>query len=269
MNTENINKLTENELNNLDNNELVSRMDAILSAPYWGHRGRKIMLLSVKNIFDTKSVQSFSLDFQRKIIYKAFGLLLQLHYTDFSCSANFFQIPEKDDSLTKQLYSAARNQWTYVSSRIVFEYFIHLTYMMGTGEEFRMGKSAIKKYKNWLKNKNNPYTYFAISVMRAKSYDREKRTPEIHAGTKLARQILLLTASDIDDDMLNLVNIIQNQWQFILRIANGEDSKNMGWVSSGKDMGDKEWYEVWQSENQELINSEIDKMFEKNELLNE
>lgn len=256
-----MNKLTENELDNLDNNELVSRMDAILSAPYWTRMGNDIMLLSVKNVLDTKCVQSFSQKFQRKIIYKVFGLLLQLHYTDFSHSATFFQIAEKDETHAKQLYSAARNQWTYVSSRIVFEYFMHLTYMIGTGKEYPTGKSTVKKYKNWLKEKDNPYTYFAISVMRAESYDREKRTPEIHAGTKLARQILLLAASDIDDDMFNLVNIIRNQWQFILRIANGEKSEKMGWVISGINAEDKEWYEVWESGNQEMINSEIDKMF--------
>ena len=261
-----MNKLTENELDNLDNNELVSRMDAILSSPYWERRTKEIMLLSVKNISDTKCVQSFSPDFQRKIIYKAFGLLLQLHYTDFSNSATFFQIADKDETLTKQLHSAARNQWTYVSSRIVFEYFMHLTYMMGTGKEY-MGKSGIKKYKTWLKEKDNPYTYFAISVMRAESYDRKKRTPEIHAGTKLARQILLLTASDIDDDLFSLVDVMQNQWQFILQIANGADSKNMGWVISGVSTGDKEWYEVWKSGNQKMITSEIDKMFKQNELL--
>ena len=262
-----MNKITENELDNLDNNELVSRMDAILSSPYWSRRGNKIMLLSVKNIFDTERVQGFSPDFQRKVIYKAFGLLLQLHYTKFSYSANFFQIAEEDEPHAKQLYSAARNQWTYVSSRIIFEYFMHLTYMIGTGKEYYMGKSSIKKYKTWLKKKDNPYTYFAISVMRAESYDRTKRSPEIHAGTKLARKILLLTASDIDDDMMNLANIMESQWGFILHIANDVDSKNMGWVICGTNTGDKEWYEVWESGNQKMINSEIDKMFTQNELL--
>lgn len=255
-------KLTEKELDGLSNEDLVFKMDEILTAPYWSRRGNQIMKLCVENIFETERVQSFSQDFQRNVIYKAFGLLLQLHYTEFSSSAQFFRVQKRDELLARQLYSSARKQWVCVSSRIIFEYFIHLTYMLGTGEEFEMGRSAMKKFKKWLREKDNPYTYFSISVMRAELYDRKQRTPEVHASTKLARQILLASATNIDNDMFEIVGIIKNQWQFILHIANGKNPRDFGWVSSGKNVvDDKKWYEIWRSGDQKRIDIKIDQMF--------
>ncbi|MCW5206194.1 hypothetical protein VU08_04580 [Desulfobulbus sp. F5] len=252
--------LSEDEFDNLNNEELVQRMDNILSAPYWGRMGNEIIGLRATKIFNTKRVQSFSQNFQRSILYKAFGLLLQIHYTDLSIGAKFFCIPDRDGIFANQLHFAARNQWTSISSRIIFEYFIHLTYMIGTGQEFKAGKSAMKKYIAWLKEKNNPYTYFSINVMKAKAYDRAKRSPEVHGGTKLARKILTASATNIDNEMFIIVNMIMNQWQFILRIANYENPKNFGWVKNETVIGDEEWYRIWESGDQESINTQIDKM---------
>lgn len=150
-------------------------------------------------------------------------------------------------------------QWVAVSSRIAFEYFMHLTYMLGNGDDFEAGRSAISKYRNWLKQRDNPYTYFAITAARAKEYDRTKWTPEVHATTKLARQILLMSANDIDNDTFHLYNTLRNQWQFILDIAN-ERNPN-GWAVNGNVDGDREWYELWASGDHDAINAEIDNMF--------
>jgi hypothetical protein len=132
--------------------------------------------------------------------------------------------------------------------------------MLGTGQEFKAGKSAMKKYIAWLKEKNNPYAYFSINVMKAKAYDRVKRSPEVHGGTKLARKILTASATNIDNEMFVIVNMIMNQWQFILRIANYENPKNFGWVKNETVIGDKEWYRILESGDQESINTQIDKM---------
>ena len=247
------------ELDSLDNPSLVARMDEILSSPYWSRMGNKILKLDVVSIFQTKSMQNYPEEFQRKLIYKAFGFLLQLQYTELSISAEFFRLPEKDGDSAKLIYSANRNQWISVSSRMAFEYFIHLTYMLGTGNQFKTKKSAFKRYIAWLKEPKNQYSYFAISAARACSYDRERRTPEVHAATKLARHILLGTASNIDNDNLHLFSILKNQWQFILDIA--DEREPNGWAAVGKSAGDNEWYELWQSGSSEAISSEIDRMY--------
>lgn len=183
-------KLTELELNSLDNKSLVARMDEILQSPYW-HRERGgdfPLARNVKNIFNTVRVRGFEPKFQRAVVYKAFGFLLQLLYTNLSISTQFFRLQEKDGPAAEQIYFAARKQWTCISSRIVFEYFMNLTYMIGTGKEMEpQDKSYTKRYKRWLKEKSNPYTYFAITAARAFVYDKEKRSPEIHAGTKLSK----------------------------------------------------------------------------------
>ncbi len=252
-------KITDKELDTLETEELVSRMDEVLSSPYWQRRGNDILNLNVHSIYNSSVVKKFPQTFQRKVVYKTFGFLLQLLYTDFSTSAKFFQLQEHDKEDSKQLYSAARNQWTVVSSRIAFEYFMQLTYMLGTGEEFKTGKSAIKKYKQWLKIPENPYTYFSISAAKAMEFDRTKRTPEVHASTKLARRILLQSATEIDNDLFRLINIFKNQWQFVLDIANEREPN--GWAVGGKVEGDKEWYELWKSKDHKAISTEIDKLF--------
>ncbi len=217
-----------------------------------------ILKLHVGSVYNSKCIKEFSPKFRRKIAYKTFGFLLQLQYTNLAISANFFSFKEDKESI-KQLHWSFRKQMLAISSRIAFEYFMHLTYMLGTGQDFKTGKSAIKKYQNWLKEPKNPYTYFAISAARAKEYDRVQRSPEVHASTKLARQILLMSANAINNDLYHLNGTLINQWQFILDIIN--DREPNGWAASGEDTGDAEWYDLWESGDQVKINAEIERMF--------
>lgn len=257
-------KMTPEELDALETEELVSRMDETLSSPYWGRRGNDILKLNVRSLYELATVRLFAPEFQRKVVYKTFGFLLQLQYTELSSSANFFHLPEQDRDGAKQIYSAARYQWTTVSSRMAFEYFMHLTYMLGKGVDFEHGRRAIKKYKKWLKERDNPYTYFTISFARAMQFDRTKRSPEVHASTRLTRRILLMSATDIDNDVFQLTNILKNQWQFVLYIADKREPN--GWAASGNVDGDKEWYELWESRDYDAIASAIDEIFLSHEI---
>ncbi len=251
-------KISEEALDTLDMATLVQRMDYVLESPSWERRGNNIMKLNVSEVHNSAVVQKFDPTFQRKVVYKSFGFLLQLLYTNFATSARFFHLTD-DLEPAKQIHAGARKQWVVVSSRVAFEYFMHLTYMLGTGKDFEADRSAIGKYKKWLKERDNPYTYFAITAARAKEYDRTKRFPEVHAATKLARQILLMSANDIDNDTSHLYNTLRNQWQFILDIAN--ERKPNGWGASGDVDGDREWYELWVSGDHDAITAEVDKMF--------
>lgn len=254
--------LAEDDLDNLNLDELITRMDEILAAPCWWRPGNEIMKLRVCALMNTKRAQSFASEFQRKVAYKTFGFLLQLLYTQFSRSARFFNASGKDGAAAPQLHSAAREQWCVISSRIAFEYFMQLTYMLGTGEDFRSGKSTFKKFRRWLKQPGNPYTYFSISVARAAKFDRRKRSPEVHGGTKLARRILLLTKEGHDSEVGSLFNIIQNQWQFVIDIA--DERHPNGWVASGPGpvTDDREWYKLWNSGDEAAIHKEVDIMLD-------
>lgn len=260
------NRISKEELGNLDMPTLVQRMDNCLQSPSWERRGNDIMQLTTSKIYSSVVVQEFPKEFQRKVIHKAFQFLLQLLYTHLAISAKFFH-SSNDLEPAKQIYAAARKQWAIVSSRIVFEYFMHLTYMLGTGKELKSNGSKINKYKNWLKEKDNPYKYFAVSAAKGKKYDREKRTPEVHAETKLARQVLCMSASDIDNDILHLYNIMINQWGYILDIVNNR--KPNGWTICRVADNDKAWYEIWESGDQEAIGKEIDKLFPKKDVIND
>ncbi len=134
-----------------------------------------------------------------------------------------------------------------------------MTYMLGTGNDFKNKGSAIKKYKDWIKEPGNPYTYFAITAARAMRFDRDRRTPEVHAATKWARRILLMSATDIDNGVLELINMLKNQWQFIVAIA--DEREPNGWASNGNVDDDKEWYDTWVSRDFDAIAVEVDKMF--------
>ncbi len=186
--------------------------------------------------------------------------MLQLFYTEESSRANFHKNGQDYETIN-QLHSAAKSQWVAVSSRMIFEYFMHILYMLGKGKDFQPSKSATKTFKRWLKEPGNPYTYFSISAVRAFEFDRLKRTPEIHAGSKLPRKVLMLTADEIDNGILSLILIIKNQWQFVIEIANGISPE--GWVSSGNVEGDEEWYKIFSSGDQEHINKAVEKMFQK------
>ncbi len=251
--------LSDTELNNLGLNLLVSRMDEILCSSFMARMGNAIMKLDVRGLYESKCVQNFPENFQRKIVYKIFGMMLQLFYTEESSCAHFHKIQEDYEAIN-QLHSAAKIQWFTVSSRMVFEYFMHILYMLGKGKGFKVSKSATKTFKRWLKEPDNPYTYFSISAARAFKFDRLKRTPEVHAGSKLTRKVLMLTADEIDNDRLSLILIIRNQWQFVIEIANGISPE--GWVSSGNVEGDEEWYKIFSSGDQEHINKEVEKMFQ-------
>ena len=139
---------------------------------------------------------------------------------------------------------------------------MHLLYMLGTSQDFPSGKSASKRFKKWLKEPRNPYTFFAITTAHSMKFGQEMRRPEIHAATKFARRILLASVTDLDESnkTLYLLNVIPLQWQFVIEIA--DSGSTHGWAAIGHDIAeDKEWYKLWNSGDQERINQEIDKMF--------
>lgn len=250
-------KLTEDQIMNLDNCELVKRMDEIISSSSFADDFR-CLRMSVSSIIETKKVKSFDNKFQRKIAHKAFGLFLQIIYTRLGVQLSKNPFPKGDINVNEQLSWAASKQRMLISSRIIAEYFMKLLYMIGTGKELK-GEKMFGEIKKWVKTPENPFVYFSISIARMKKYSREKRDSEVHANTKLAKKILTLSADEIDNSLFELLNIINNQWQYIVSISDGKNAN--GWSNNSRDeFDDKSWYEKILKSEKVIIDSKIDEM---------
>ena len=168
--------LTKEELAQLSNDELASRMDTILLEKELENYGQEIVALnkvfrdmrSVVTILNTPYVQKLDEPKKRKICYLTFNTLLQMEYTSFTSGAKNHYIyrhtsTRKVDwsSSSTQVNNAALTQFGIISSRISMECFMQLLHYLGTGEEIK-AKSTFKAFKKWLNNPNNPFSYFAI-----------------------------------------------------------------------------------------------------------
>lgn len=250
-------KLTEEEICELSNSELIKRMDQIIESDSLEANGLKIMKLNISLIMNTKKVKELDEDTQRNLAYKIFGMLLQIKYNDLALLPHP-KLPG-DQELINQFSWAERKQWMIICSNIIFEYFMEIIYTIGGGGKLN-GKSKFNKIKNWLKQDNNKFTYFIISIARAKKYSEYKRAPEVHTNTKLAKKVLTLSADEIDNSIFDLINLIKNQWQFVISLANDEEPNNYSTIND--EFNDKEWYELLAKGNRKEINSKIDEMME-------
>lgn len=253
-------ELTEEEIQNLSIMDLIERMDQITGSESFDKPGFSIMKLNVSLILNTERAKQLGDNLQRKLAYCVFGMILQMKYTMLALQ------PRKElpgnKILLEQISWAERKQWMMISSRIIFEYFMSIIYMIGTGKELK-GKSKFNKIEQWLKQPDNQFNYFAISIARAKKYSRHKREPEIHATTRIAKKVLTLSAHQIDNSIFDLFNIIQNQWQYVISIANNK--KPNGYSIIRDEFNDDEWYELLAEGDNGKIKSKIEDMMRKAE----
>ncbi len=249
-------KMTLEELGGLSNYKLIKRMDEIIESESLDKRGLQIMKFNISSIMKTKKVNILEEEIQRKLAYKIFGMILQIEYNKLALLPHP-KLPGNQE-LIKQFSWAERKQWMIISSRIIFEYFMEIIYMINQGKKIE-GNSKFKAMKSWLKESSNKFNYFAISIARAAKYSRHKREPEIHATTRLAREVLTLSPDEIDNSIYDLINIIMNQWQHVIDIS--DDKNPNGYSIIDDEFDDKGWYELLDKGSDEDINAEIDRMF--------
>lgn len=252
-----MNILTKQEVENLTLDELVRRMDQILALYCPCEISEQVHINWVYSIMDTVMAKQLDENTQRKLAYKVFGMLLQIKYTYQSVQPRE-QLPIDDKFVHEQLLNAESRQWLRISTRIVFEYFMGILYMLGKKQELS-GKSRIRKVVNWLKEPDNEFNYFAITVARGKKYSRYKRDPEIHATTKIAKDVLTLSVEPIDWSELNFFHIITNQMQDVVSIANGEKHPGVMRLFSDE-FNDYEWDDLLKTGNNGDIAAKIDEM---------
>jgi hypothetical protein len=251
-----IKKISIEELDKLLIPKLIERMDEIITADSFYTRGNEICGLNVSKMMNTEKARKLEPKIQRDLAFEIFRMLMQKRITDISLSPQY-KLPGNEE-INKQFSWIARNQWMIISSRILFEYFMNIIYMVETGKKLG-SKNRFNKIKNWLKKENNDFTPLAILIARVKKYSRTKREPEIHFGSNFTKEIITLSADKIDNSIFGLTNYLNNYWQYVIQISNNE--KMVGHPIYRDEFNDKEWYKLLEKNDKKEINFRIDNMF--------
>lgn len=264
-------ELTKEEIRSLSTHDLAQRMETILErneterypAEYFEFDKQFPKASSVIKIFNSQKVQRMTDEKQRTVCYLSFNTLLQIQFSIVASAATNHLVykpgftNEHWKSVKTQVNSAALNQFTIISSRISMECFMKLLYFLGEGEEIKSKKSTFKSFKKWLNNPKNPFSYYATHILRAYLFDRNLRTPEVHASSKLHGQVLRMQTPQTFQDRsqpLELANVMMNVWQPLLKILNNETATSMygsredfEWLKSYLDSSDEEKAMILQS----------------------
>jgi hypothetical protein len=260
--------------NDLNTDELASRMDAILQESIierYGEVAHELMMFdhlpSVVKILSTKHVTQLEPEKQREVCHLAFKCILQMQYTEFSHAATnhyvYGSTYNEDttwNSSNAQIRNAALRQWGIISSRISMECFMELLHYLGKGESIKAKKSTFKSFKKWLLDAENPFSYFATHILKAFHFDREHRTPEVHASSRLSKAIILLErpSKAQRNTGMELTNIMLNVWKPLIEIL---DDKKCHFMTGAKD--DFHWLSVYLRDNKEEVEQTLQKIFEE------
>lgn len=263
-----IKPLTKDDILSLSVHDLASRMDSLvlesLSERYGLHHHPQPL---VSEILLTPHVQKMNESKQREVCYLTFNTLLQMHYTDFAgVISNKFIFGDKYNkckswgSPTIQIRTAAINQFTVISSRISMECFMQLLHFLGTGERIKAKKSTFKSFKKWINDAKNPFSYFATHIFRAFVFDRNHRTPEVHAATRLSSKVLMMGKPAFVDlnSYSELENLMLNIWQPLVDILN--DGKCYSMYGNEEDF---QWLKSYLNDTKEEKGSALELIFEQ------
>lgn len=229
-----LNPISQNELDTLDLNELIQRMDEFLLQSIYErygkiHEGFPVPLVS--EIVATQKVAICADKEKRQITYIAFHYLVEIEL--HSVSSGFVNAllftPEYDEkkswaSPNFRLREGAIRQFQIISSGIAMELFIDLLYCIETGGRLESRRSKLKAFRKWLCAPTNQFHYFAHVLLEAYRFDRGFRTPEVHGTSKLPKNLLTLQVPDSqeEDGQFYLLNLLLGCWRPLLEILNGQ-----------------------------------------------
>ncbi len=261
--------ITNEELDQLSNAELVARMDEFINDAFLERNSHLPpgFLQSAKlvtQVMHTPLVMSKGEDVQRKIAYLCFSYLIQFDLGQVGLGISNLVLyrgfeESKWQSPLFRLKHAALDQYQIVTSRMAFEVFIDLLHVLETGERIETKKSKLRAFKKWLLEPKNPFNYFAHVLIVAYNFDREQRTPEVHGTSKFPRKMLCLQppSSDEQNNPLHLTNALLNAWLPLLEILNGNRPSSMQ-IS----LDDQIWFHAFMSNDETQIEQALEKMFE-------
>jgi hypothetical protein len=252
--------VTTEEIAGLGNDALASRMSEILlrSSPRPELPAKFPVEPTLVDFFNSSFLQQKPHEVQRKALYKCFEFRLQNEYLNRVHGWANAILYRKEYSIEDWKYpriqtlGASINQTTIVSSRIAFERFMDLTYFLHHEKELESKKSKFKPFARWLCQVDHPFVLFAPNILVVREFDAKLRTPEVHGGSKLAKQVLLMRQPDSSEVQryLDLVNLLLNMWRPLVDILNGKpitssqgvwiDAKHGEWAAI-------DWIKAYQS----------------------
>lgn len=266
--------MSASELDALSLADLVARMDDILEISRLERSGifyNSFNEPKVTEFIDTKLISQKSLDDKRKLAYKCFGFLVQMELCTISSGIQNkilyddknYSRPESWHSPLFRLRHGVLRQYEILASRVAMDIFMDLIYKIDTGNNLD-GKSKFKKFRNWLKNTENPFVYFILILHITYFFDREYRTAEAHGGSKLPRKLLLLEVPDIDElnETHTLSNALRSSWGSFIDILNGNKPRGVSSDQKTKDIADR-WFQAYVKDyvldgSVEKLNKEIE-----------
>jgi hypothetical protein len=255
--------ITELELDSLPVEGLVARMDAFLMESemerYGCHAPSSVPL--VQQVMATAEVRSKDEQLRRKIAYICFSYLMQLQMNSVASGMTNKvlytpQYTEQDwSSPVFRLREGALRQYQTVGSRIAFEVFIDVLYLIENGVRLEGRKSKIGAFRVWLKDINNRFHYFAHVLLAAYHFDRRLRTPEVHGSSRLPRCFLTLQVPAFTElnEHLQLSNKLMYVWPALIDILNHVRPTFMH-----IDETESHWFQAYTSGNEREIEERLD-----------
>lgn len=263
--------ITDQKLKELSNSEVIARMDEFINQTY----SERYSLLPpgfpkninvVSELMNTAAITYKSSEDQRRIAYACFTYLIQCELTNTALGIQNGVLyghgfsNDKWQSPSFRLNHAALTQYQVISSRICFEAFIELLYLIDKDKRIKTdsSNSKLKAFKKWLLEEDNPFNYFAHTLVTAYNFDRTQRSDEVHGTSRHPRRLLRLEdpTSEEQDKPLELTNALQNSWDPLLQILDGTRPNQMH-IS----IDDHGWFEAFISKDQTQIEQELEKMF--------
>lgn len=261
--------ISDQELDALSLVELISRMDTFLFVAH-GERYGSIHPASpeptVSELMCATLIANKPEDERRRIAYVSFGYLAQVQFSSISSGIanrvlfdNEFEVA-KWQSPVFRLRHAALTQYQIVCSRIAFEVFIDLLYVIETGQQLNSKKSKMRAIRKWLRSPKNRFHYFAHVLLEAYRFDREHRTPEVHGTSRLPRQILRLQEPSSEDmnSSLHLICALLNSWHPLLDILNERRPTQMQIFDN-----DQSWFHAFMSQDDATIEEKLADMLDE------
>lgn len=264
--------ISENELDSLNLNELIQRMDGLLLQSVrerYGQIQEGFPVSLVSEIISTQRIAVLPDNEKRHIAYLTFSYLVQMQA--YSVSSGFANkllfTPEYDEknswvSPAFRLREGAIRQAQIISSRIAMEIFMELLHCIEEGNLIKPGKknSKIGTFKKWLCSPTNQFHYFAHVLLKAYRFDRGLRSPEIHGTPRLPRRLLMLQTPEHQEnnEPLSLINSLSCCWAPLLEILNGKRPSSM---QISKD--EEEWFRIYMGGNENQIAEKLEIMFQE------
>ncbi len=261
-----MNPISDHDLDELSTNDLVLRMDEFLRIAHVERYGATPTLQlepCVSEVVNATQVASQTEEARRMVAYVTFAYLVQIQFNHVSSGfANRILFDDnynetKWQSPVFRLRHGAIFQYGIISSRVAFEVFIDLLYVIENGRRIESKKSKLKAFRSWLRNTNNRFHYFAHVLLAAYRFDRELRTPEVHGTSRLPPRMLRLElpSDDENNKYFQLTVTLLGVWRPLVDILNEIRPTYMHIGQS-----DDEWFQTYMSGDDDAIEAKLAEM---------